>query len=709
MPEEIDILAETDTQMVERMNAMGNILQARVNTEVMRKSQLEQRWLEDLRQANGEYDPQTKARITQAGGSTVFMNLTRQRTVQIISRVIDKLLPTDDRNWGILATPDPDMASKKGDKNPLVEDGQEAVTDQGIPIQNFEMARAVDEIAAEKAEGMQRKIYDQLTEGKFNAVCRKVISDGCWLGTGILKGPVITGAQTRKWVSFVNDEGEIEHDIEVSPDKLPRPESVDPWDFYPDSSATSLEDAEFVFQRHRLTKKKLRKLAKVPKFNKKNIAFLLMTGPNRTSSTYVTEMREMSGITDTDDTRYEVWEYNGEIEGKDLKACGCDLDEDEELRAYDATIWFSQGLVLKATISILEVGEALYNTWTWEKDETSIFGFGVPRLMRHNQSVINGAWRMTMDNAGLGTGPQIIINRSLVDPADGAWGLAPNKLWYLKDDSRSVNEVFGLFDISMHLNELANILTLAYTRLDDEINMPSIAGGQQGSSTRTSTGLSILMNQADIALKNAIKRWDDNITVPFITRMYDFNMRFAKEDEIKGDFKVDARGASILLAKELQAANLMRMLEISANPLIEPMVNMPALIKEIAQSLQVESRKILRSDEEIEQRQQQLSEAQQGDQSDQGKLQLEAQRLEIESQLKKFSIEIEKQKVQLQEQKMLSDRELTLASLAAKENTNIAAMRTKLGVEKLRSNTTQQLADDEANLKRELSPGHFPG
>ena len=38
----------------------------------------------------------------------------------------------------------------------------------------------------------------------------------------------------------------------------PTIERVDPWDFYPDMSAKNVEEAEFVFERRRLSKKQLR-------------------------------------------------------------------------------------------------------------------------------------------------------------------------------------------------------------------------------------------------------------------------------------------------------------------------------------------------------------------------------------------------------------------------------------------------------------------
>ena len=63
---------------------------------------------------------------------------------------------------------------------------------------------------------------------------------------------------------------------------------------------------------------------------------------------------------------------------------------------------------------------------TWEDDKGSVFGHGIPYLMRHAQRVVNSSWLMLLDNAGLTAGPQIVLNREMIRPAapEEGWGSA---------------------------------------------------------------------------------------------------------------------------------------------------------------------------------------------------------------------------------------------------------------------------------------------
>ena len=199
-----------------------------------------------------------------------------------------------------------------------------------------------------------------------------------------------------------------------------------------------------------------------------------------------------------------------------------------------------------------------FAVFNWEKDESSIFGFGVPCLMRSAQKVINASWRMMMDNAGLSVADQLVINKELLYPADGSWDMTPKKIWYLRDKTRSVQEAFSSFSTPSHQVELANIFSMARQLADEETNLPLIAQGEMGPhTTKTSSGMAMLMNSSNIVLRKAVKNWDDDITRPLITRFYDWNMQYNEKAEIKGDFSIEARGSGALLVREKQQENLM--------------------------------------------------------------------------------------------------------------------------------------------------------
>jgi hypothetical protein len=716
---------QAERDMAERLRVFGVRLQSKANDQVQRRYSIDERWLDDLRQFNGQYDKVTAATLAASGGSKLFVNITRNKVNAAEARLIDILFPTDDRNWGIQPTPVPYLSKIAKDEDPVQnEDGSPFVTDQGVQVEKRDIAQGVLEEARERSNGMQDEIEDQLNETNYNSVNRDMVHDAVLYGTGVLKGPVILGKTRQKWSEVVDDQGQVAQVIEMVEDLKPGAERVDPWDFFPDMQARSIDDAEFIFQRHYMSKKALRDLADKPGFLRTQIAEVLkQDADNSHTATHLQEMQSMAGISSMDNRRFEVWEYHGPVDKDDLIAAGVEVDEDDVFTDYNGVVWFSENRVIKAVINPADTGEMPYCVFNWEGDDTTIFGVGIPFLMRSSQKVLNATWRMLMDNAGLSVGPQTVINSQVVRPADGNWRLTPHKVWELTDKNGSVNNVFGSFEINSHMTELIALFQYARQIADEETALPQIAQGEQGSATDTASGMSMLMNSANTMLRRVVKNFDDDVTRPFIKRMYDWNMQFNPKEDVKGDFCIDARGTSSLLVKEQQAVNLMNLMNISASPLLEPLTNTAALYRKVVSSMQIEADEIVKSTEEIEletQNMQKQMEAQQqammqaqqaqqqapaGDPLAQQKLELEAQKMQMDAQLKGAQIQAQTQKLQLDQQKMASDRELDLAKMAADKGIKVSEMRTKLGIEKMKVQSKDTLFEKEQALKMRTGSG----
>jgi len=716
---------QAERDMAERLRVFGVRLQSKAEDQVKRRYSIDERWLDDLRQFNGQYDKTTAATLAASGGSKLFVNITRNKVNAAEARLIDILFPTDDRNWGIQPTPVPYLSKITKDEDPVQnEDGSPFVTDKGVQVEKRDIAQGVIEEARERSNAMQDEIEDQLTETNYNSVNRDMVHDAVLYGTGVLKGPVILGKTRQKWSEVVDDQGQVAQVIEMVDDLKPGAERVDPWDFFPDMQARSIDDAEFIFQRHYMSKKALRDLADKPGFLRTQIAEVLKKdADNSHTATHLQEMQSMAGLTSLDNGRFEVWEYHGPVEKEDLIAAGVEVDEDDVFTDFNGVVWFSEGRVLKAVINPADTGDMPYSVFNWEGDDTTLFGVGIPYLMRSSQKVLNATWRMLMDNAGLSVGPQTVINSQVVRPADGNWRLTPHKVWELTDKNGNVNNVFGSFEINSHMTELISLFQYARQIADEETALPQISQGEQGSATDTASGMSMLMNSANTMLRRVVKNFDDDITRPFIKRMYDWNMQFNPKEDVKGDFSIDARGTSSLLVKEQQAANLMNLMNISASPLLEPLTNTAALYRKVVSSMQIEADEIVKTTEEIEletQKMQKQMEAQQemmmqaqqaqpqaptGDPLAEQKLALEAQKMQMDGQLKGAQIQAQAQKLQVDQQKMASDRELELAKMAAEKGIKVSEMRTKLGIEKMKVQSKDTLFEKEQALKMRMGSG----
>jgi len=687
-----DQVHDTDQQgemelTAERLQRFAHRLTRMAHEQVQSRASLEQRWLEDLRQYHGEYDPVTSANLQDSEGSKVFVNITRNKTNAAEARLQDMLFPTDDRNWGIGPTPVPELEG--------VEPGETALGPNGEPVDLSQIAEQVKRVAKKKARAMQDEINDQLQEGRYQIKCRDVIHDAALLGTGVIKGPVIVGRTKKRW----DTQGGISQ-LTIQEALEPSAERVDPWDFFPDMSARHIEEAEFIFERHLWTKRQLREFARMPGVLDEQLRAVVKGGKDNSqiAKDHTNDIRAITGVDSINSTnKYEVWEYHGPISKAELLdafgEAGEEITEEEvdELNdEVEAVVFFSGNNVLKVVLNPMDTEDRPFSVFNWEKDESAMFGFGIPYLMRQPQRVINAAWRMMLDNAGSSASDIIVANRHLIQPADGSWSSQPGKkkLYFLNDKNRSVNEAFASFTIPNHQAEFANIFTMARQLADEETNLPLIAQGEQASHvTDTSSGMAMLMNSANIVLRRAVKNWDDDITRPTISRFYDWNMQYSDDEAIKGDYTVDARGSGALLVREKQQESLLAYASISAgNPEMAIRRDWKGLDRELAKALEVPYEQVTLPDGEIEEKKKQAQEA--GDpemQLKQAEIQLKMQEAQAKAQQQQQDFQLRSQQQQWEQQfeaaKLQTEQEKARLEIALKEGITLAQLEQQAGLE----------------------------
>lgn len=694
----LDAEAEERVRVQNMMDALGSTLQKQADEQVTLKNTIEERWLEDLEQYSGQYDASTKAAIKTRKGSQVFVNITRHKSNAAEARLSEMLFPTDDKNWGIQPTPVPVL-----DK--LRTEGQVVPDQNGQPVDTAAEADKIIAKAREASKLMEREIDDQLNECSYNAEARDVIHDAVVMGIGIIKGPVVEGRSVKAWRRTEGGQK-----LKVEQLLTPCARRVSPWNFFPDMTAVRLAESAFTFERHHFTKSEMADLTHIG-FDEDAIREAISSdkGSRRdTSDSYLTRLRAINGYTSdvSNDNRYEVWEYHGSVSSEVLEASGVEFDEDS-LYELTGSIWFIDGKILKVNLNPMDTAEKPYSTFCFEEDDTSIFGVGVPYLMRNAQAVINSSWRMIMDNAGLSSGPQIIVNKQLVTPADGDWTMTPRKIWHMKDKTRSVHDVFGSHEISSHQAELANIFQVAKQIADDETSVPLVVQGESSNHAQTATGMSLLNNNANIILRRNIKVWDDNVTRPLLQRFYDWNMQFSEKDEIKGDFKIDARGSTALMEKEIQMQNMAGIMQISQSPAFAPITKFPELYRMALKHLHIPTGDVVMTDDEIKEAQE--ARAKQPQQPEDpiaaATLEFKKQQQKDSNQHKQMDQQIKQKQLAIEEMRSKLDYESTMAKLASNENLTMKEFELKMGLKQMDLASAEKLMAFETQVKQAYGTG----
>lgn len=579
----------------------------------------ELRWLMDMRQYKGRYEPEEEAAIGPSRSKS-YVRKTRVKVKTVDSRVSDLLFPAgNDKNWDVSPTPVPTISDqdRQALEQGLMDQARELQAAQAqqaqqagqpVPAQPQQQARPdkqqVDALilaAAKKAaQGMSKKIDDQLVEARYKKQALKVLHSGHLYGTGVLKGPLV---ERRIRMRFNKTGADWAPRAELY--LAPFVDFVPLWRFYPDMSATDLEQCRFIYERHSLTHAQLFELTKNSSFNADLILAHLEANPKGASQLrYYDADLQAIGDRDTrmNDTsgQFELLERWGYIEGYKLQQSGVEVAPERAQESLFANVWLlPNGTVIKAVLQPINGTTWPYHLYYFDKDETSIFGEGLATIMRDDQKMINAATRMMIDNAAITSGPMVEIAHHLLSATDNATALAPWKV-YLRSGNSPGEQAVRPIIIPNNVEWLAAMGARFDQNADEVTAIPRYMTGENATSgaAGTSSGLSMLMGAVNIVIKDLISGYDEGITVPFLQSLYRWNMQFGSDPAIKGDFDVYARGTASLVAREVRARQLNEFASLVSDPLDQPFIRRHKLNQQRAEALELSD--VIKTEDEVE-------------------------------------------------------------------------------------------------------------
>ena len=200
--------------------------------------------------------------------------------------------------------------------------------------------------------------------------------------------------------------------------------------------------------------------------------------------------------------------------------------------------------------------------FTYEEDDSSLLGDGIPSIMEDSQRAICAAARMLYDNASATAGPMVEVNIDLLDdPVNDAQDSAirPYKV-FPRIGTGAMASVPAIRDISVsnHVPELLNIIKLAQEFADRETSVQLANLNEQNINSeamRTTVGISMLFGNSNTNLRNVVRNFDA-FTTSIINAMVHWNLQFNNSPAIQGDHAVVARGSTALVARELHTQAL---------------------------------------------------------------------------------------------------------------------------------------------------------
>lgn len=577
------------------LESLGTRFVSEFSQAVLDRSDTEQRWLCDLRQYKGQYDPDVLAAIGPVR-SRAFVRKTRVKVKTIDSRVADLLFPAgSEKNWEVTNTSVPSVSREQ--RQAVA--SQLSQLSQGQMPTNDVVDDAVMKLVKEASKKMSKVIDDQLTEARYKEVSVKAVHSGHLYGAGILKGPLVERKIRTRFVK----EGEA-WVAKSETYAVPFVDYVPLWRFYPDMAATELEHCRYVYERHHMTKADMVGLSAKRSFRKAVVIAHIKANP-RGQKTLVQfdndlkQMGERNSRQSQDDGQYEVLERWGYVDGLDLKNCGVKVPEDRLHESFFSNVWLlPNGQVIKAVLQPIDGVTWPYHLYYFDKDETSIFGEGLASVMRDDQTNLNAAHRLMFDNAAITSGPMLEITPGLLSTSERTMEAAPWKIW-LRNAQAPGSPAVRAITIPSNLNELSQLAARCENNADEVTAIPRYMSGENATqgAAGTAAGMSMLMGAANIVIKDLITSWDEGVTRTFLTGMYRWNMQFNKDASIKGDFDVKARGTASLVAKEVRARQLNEFSASTANEMDAPFVKREQLLRQRAEANELGD--VVKTEEEI--------------------------------------------------------------------------------------------------------------
>jgi len=628
-PEGISAAVEASEEELHELNSLGSILESKYTEYKDARDDIEDDWIEDLRAFMGQYDPEVLAKIQSKGDrSQVYVGLTRTKVLAAFSRITDLLFQPGQKFFSIEATPiaKQPLVEQELTERAALEIMQAAeVVDPGlvddlIQARLIELEEELKEETAIRVDNMEEAILDQAVESNLESKMKDAIMEQVIFGTGAMKAGTLRIEKDHKWVK--GDEG---FQLIYEESAFPEMEAVSVFDLYPDPHATSMDDLRDIFRRHIISRQEFKNLKEFPGFNQDLIEECIEMNPegNHDEAQHEKDRRQIANVNDRSSQthKFELLEYWGSINGYDLQDAGVEFGDDDDLaQEYHANIWIIDGKVIKAQLNPLPGGIIPYFIFPYEKNPHAFWGTGVPRMMRDSQATMNAATRIYLDNVALSSGPMVEVNTDIMASGEDPTELYPWRV-FLREGGDGNQPMVRFYQPQSNSPALVSVIELFRRFADETTALPSYTHGQtQSSLNRTATGISILMSNANIVLKSVIKNIDDYLTKPMIRSLYDWNMTWNENENVKSDMRIVAKGSTALIQKEVQSQRLLQFLSLINNPLDAQMVDREKLLTDIAKSLDIDPEEVIKSQKELmdeQALQQAILASQQGGQVDQ--------------------------------------------------------------------------------------------
>lgn len=510
----------------------------------------------------------------EALGVNATVNLTALKVGIANSYITDALTSgTSQLPWVIQPTPRPDISSIA--KEEILQEIKQGLftggfTDGAMMVEVIRRAkqfhsRREQEIAQRAADEMTSLIEDQCAEGGFNRALTDFLQYFPVYPYAIFAGPYISRAPKLVWGK---------NKLRLSTEVFPAFRSISPFDFCYSPDSPDTQRGTCVFTRTLWTRKELLDAAKLDSYLRANVLEVLEEADTNTdfNLTWLSRAPDSPSrnlaLWNSNVTPLEVLTHYGVFSGRELSKYGfTGLDT---LEFYNCEIAMAGYRVIQVkVISDPRMNtRPIYTASFYRTGGDRIAGDGIAQRLRDIERAYMACLQYLMRNAAYASAPmcEADYKRIVKHLGDMDLGkLVPGTLYMADPDmSSSGRPAFNFFNIPSNIPAYVQLMEMFMQLADRITNIPAALHGEAVGSgaLRTFRGMSMLQGNATKALHAAVGNLSQGVFNPLGNYLYNVNMLYSNDMDIKGDSQIITKGAEGLLEKEMEKQTAMETLQI---------------------------------------------------------------------------------------------------------------------------------------------------
>lgn len=565
----------------------GHVRRCWTEARTAKEQSVEPRMFKAIRARRGEYDPDVLTKIRAQGGSEIYMMLVSNKCRGASSWLRDVMLGQgSEKPWTLRPTPSPDLPPNLTEelRQHAVQQVAMVIQATGQALPPIQLRRYLNELREEYVYNLQEqakystrrmedKMEDQLIEGGFMSAIDAFIDDLTTFPCAFLKGPIVRRKPRMKW----NPDAAGGFQLTIVDDLVLEWERVDPFMIYPSPASTGVQDG-YLIERHKLRQADLEALIGVDGYDDEAIRMVLEDYGRGglqewlvvDSTKAQAEGRSTTAVMQNSEHLIDALQFWGTVSGQMLRDWGLsDAEVPDIAKQYPCEAWLIGSKVIKASLNFDPLGRKPYYKASYEDVPGTFWGNSVYDLIKDCQEMCNSAARSLANNMGIASGPQVWVNVDRMPAGEDITNLYPWKIHQVTSDPMGSSATpVGFFQPNSNAQELMFVYEKFSLLADEYSGVPRYMTGSSpaGGAGRTASGMSMLMNNANKAIKQVVANIDRAMT-ELLERLYFHNMKYSEDPELKGDVNIVARGVSSVLAKEAAQVRRNEFLTATANPI----------------------------------------------------------------------------------------------------------------------------------------------